>query len=627
MLIKAPLTGLVLMIVTVAGVTAQTVDQTRGRDQAVDYASLARFGPWDDRNYALTAADLVLLAPNEHEQREAIPAFFRVELRRQNPGMRRTGPAQYPRSALPRFFIRYGGYRLDGRFYLGARRENGRFVVDRERLVRTAESPDRSLATDVRVTSPVGAAESAVAIHPTNPDLVIAGSNGPASGQKMHYSGDGAATWSESAALPLGGTCCDPTVAWSSDGSKAYAATLSALSAPGIWFYRSGDNGQTWSDLGADPRRELGSAGFDKEYLHVDTHPGSPHLDNIYLTWHENNVMKFARSSNFGNTWTTPISVSIGTDQEGIGSDITTDLTGSVYYFWPAFNSPTRILVAKSTDGGGSFAAPVQVATTQGSFIFPIPSMETREVFIYVAAAADLSTGPHSGSLYAAWTDSTGPRSETPASNHARIQLAYSRDAGASWTVVTPHETVDSLTVDRWHPWLAIGADGTVHLVFYDTRNDPTRTSVDLFYTRSTDGGQTFISPRQLSSVQSPNISNAFEFGDYNGLDVFLNDAIGVFTDNRDESVGGAESVDIYAAGVVACTAQATILFASQTLGDVQAEDHSACDTLTADPDVTIAVGFPVRFRAKNRVILGNGFSVATGADFAVEANPALIAE
>jgi hypothetical protein len=45
------------------------------------------------------------------------------------------------------------------------------------------------------------------------------------------------------------------------------------------------------------------------------------------------------------------------------------------------------------------------------------------------------------------------------------------------------------------------------------------------------------------------------------------------------------------------------------------------------DPDIGIAAGFPVWFRARNVVVLGEGFSVASGADFAVEVNPALIAE
>jgi hypothetical protein len=327
------------MIAAVSSAHSQPIDQVRGRDQTVDYASLTRYGPWDDRNYRLTRDDLELLAPDEHLLRDAIPAFFRVELRRRNPGMRRTGPAQYPRRALPSFFIYYGGYSIDGRFYLGAERRGGRFIVDLDhpRETATEQSALVPLATDTRVTSPSGAETSSVAIHPSDQALVIAGSNGPGAGQKMHYSTDGGIAWNESQALPLGGTCCNPSVAWSSDGSKAYAATVGVLGIGeglGVWFYRSGDNGQSWSDLGPDPRRELGGAGFDGERLHVDTYPGSPHVDNIYLTWHEDNILKFAQSVNFGSSWTTPISISSGDQQLGAGSDITSDRSGDIFDRW-----------------------------------------------------------------------------------------------------------------------------------------------------------------------------------------------------------------------------------------------------------------------------------------------------
>ena len=387
-------------------VEAQIIDHERGRDQSVDYGTLTRFGPWDDRNYKLTAGDLALLSPDEHEQRIAVPAFFRVELRRRNPQMRRTGPGQYPRSSTRRFFNLYGGYLVDGRFHLGARREGSEFLVDLDRPRSPLAAPDGDplVTTDVRVTSPNGAETSAVAIHPTSSDLVIAGSNGPLAGQQMHYSSDGGETWFQAAALPLGSTCCNPSVGFSSDGSKAYATTVSnGLGASGVWFYRSGDNGQTWSDLGADPRRELGGVGFDREYLHVDTHAGSPYLDRLYLAWHENNVMKVGHSPSLGSTWSTPISVSSGDDQLGSGGDVTTDATGVVYYFWAAFNSG-KIWLAQSHDGGAMFAPASEVTSTLGSFSFPIPSQETHEAFIYVTAGADLSSGPYAGSVYAAWT-------------------------------------------------------------------------------------------------------------------------------------------------------------------------------------------------------------------------------
>lgn len=83
--------------------------QACGVDQRVDYMALTKFGPWDDRNYKLTGEDLELLAPDEDELHIPIPAFFRVELRREMPHLRRSGPAQYPRSAVPLFERRHGG--------------------------------------------------------------------------------------------------------------------------------------------------------------------------------------------------------------------------------------------------------------------------------------------------------------------------------------------------------------------------------------------------------------------------------------------------------------------------------------------------------------------------------------
>jgi hypothetical protein len=85
-----------------------TIDQSRGVDQRVDYQSLTKYGPWDDRNYALTVEDLEYLSPDEEDLHDPIPAFFRVELRKEMPHLRRSGPAQYPRSAVPLFQLRYG---------------------------------------------------------------------------------------------------------------------------------------------------------------------------------------------------------------------------------------------------------------------------------------------------------------------------------------------------------------------------------------------------------------------------------------------------------------------------------------------------------------------------------------
>ena len=526
------------------------VDPSQGVDSRVDYSALLDIAPWDDRNYQLSQDDLAVLPEDERRRRDPIPVFFRVALCRENPLVCEPGTL-YPRSAFNVFKQEFGGFLYRGNIYRKIERDQDgvlRLLLEDGVKEENFEEYRRALEGEVRVTSPVGAAESAIKIHPVDTDIVVAGSNGPGGGQKMHYSDDGGESWTETT-LPLGGTCCDPTIDYKSDGSFVYAATLGGCGfLCNIWFYRSSDNGQTWDDLSSvtpgDPRRELTNSNVsDKEFMHVDKHAGSAHQDNIYLTWHDSNVIKFASSTDDGNSFT------VRSTGEGgsIGGDIATDKAGVVYHFWP--NTVTeRIRLERSSDGGASFVPITTVADTNDGFDFAVPAMDTRLVFIYVSADADLSDGPYGGSVYAAWTDTLGPESGTPANNHARIQVGYSRDGGSTWTMTTPHETADAMTVDRFHQWLAVGPDGTVHIVFYDTR-EGSRDSVDLYYSNSTDGAQTWSAPAPLTSVTSPKINDGFEWGDYNGLDAVLDRVMAIYTDNRNEGGGGGDSIDVYSIG------------------------------------------------------------------------------
>jgi hypothetical protein len=550
--------GMVVSAALTTAATAQPVDRGRGVDPRVDYPSFVEIGPWDDRNYRVTKEDLAFLAPNEKELKDPIPVFFRIEMRKANPGMPREGVPQYPRSALQIFEQKYGGYLVEGKLYKGAVWREGRFEVVRRNGMTEGEFREiqqKALTGDVRVTSPTGGAESAIKIHPTDVNKVVAGSNGPGSGQIMWYSTNGGTTWTQASALPLGSTCCDPTIDWSSNGQYVYTSTLGGCGAVcNVWVYRSSNGGQTWNDLETitpgDPRREVTSANTsDKQYLHVDKFATSPFRDNIYQCWHDNNTLKFSRSTDFAHTWSAPLTMSSGTSQSGIGCDLTSDKNGNVYYFWPATNGRT-ILMRKSTTGGSSFNTVVTVANTQDGYDFAIPAMETRRAFIYASADADLSSGPFANSIYVAWTDTTAPESGTTSSNHGRIQVAFSRDGGATWTVRTPHETADANTVDRFHPWLGVGPDGKVYVMFYDTRRSSTRVGVDVFYSVSSDGGNTWATPTRLTSVLSPQIDTGFEWGDYNGLDIVGSQLMTIFTDNRNELGGTADSADVYAAGL-----------------------------------------------------------------------------
>ena len=536
--------GMLFSLVAAFAVNARVIDinvnQSRGADPAVDYASLMRFGPWDDRNYALTAADLALLPKAETEARDPIPAFFRVWMRkeanRQGQPLPTSGPAQYPRSAVNTFLQRFDGLLINGRTYRAIQRVDDRHfeVFEEEELEEMGENWPRFVTGEVKITNPVGAEETAIAVNPVDTNYVIAGSNGPGSGQKMWRSTDGGATWSNAISLP-GNTCCDATVGWSTDGQIAYTSSLMSCGAGcGVSFFRSLDKGLTWTQSAS-----LVSSGSDKEYLHVDSFAGSPYKDNIYVSWHQGNVQKFARSTDKGLTFS-PVQT-LDSGFLGIGSDIASDKEGNVYYFFPSTGG-RQIRVVKSTDGGASFGTGSKVADTKASFDFPLPSMDTRNAFIYVAADADLSNGPYADSLYVAWPDTYDTDGSNPATNHARVQVAYSRDHGATWTVTTPHSTDDAQTVDRYQEWLKVDEYGRVHVVYYDTRHSTNRAGVDLYYTFSTDGAQTWETPRRLTTVTSPKINSSMEWGDYNGMDMAMNDIMAIYTDHR-------TTVDVWGVG------------------------------------------------------------------------------
>ncbi len=504
---------------------AAQIAQVRGMDQRVDYRSLTRYGPWDDRNYNVTRADLALI-PERDQYLHNIPVFFKVFLRKEQPALGEF----YPRSALQYFQILHGGLMVNGKLYkegLGIGYHQGRSV---------AADATRAATHEVILDLNVGGNEVSVEANPLNKLELVAGSN-RSGGQTMYYSYDGGVTWNFSQINPS--SCCDPTIAWSSDGSKVYQADLS--NTIGVRWAVSNDKGQTWG-----PMQVLTTSGSDKEFIHVDHSATSPHIDNIYLTYHNSTVMQFARSIDMGVSFSTPIAFTV--EPSGIGSDITTDPAGDIYYFYPALGGQ-GIRLLKSTDGGVSFGSSTQVAPLNGLYDFPIPSMETREAFLYVSADVDVNTGD----IYVAWTDeaddSVGGGTGSAANNHAWIQVAKSADEGVNWTVLPhPHDATDLISgtpIDRFHPWIDVAENGFVHIIYYDTRHSVNRTGVDLYYSVSTDGGASWETEQRFSTETSDNLTDQQEWGDYNGLSVVLDNIVATWTDNRpsNDPAGGNDKV------------------------------------------------------------------------------------
>lgn len=126
---RAVVTALLVVLCLPSPSQPQDIDPSHGIDPTMDYKALTEIGPWDDRNYQLTSKDLEVLAENESDLKDPIPVFFRVLLRRSIPSLQTSGPAQYPRSALPSFFQLCGGYLVNGRYYRSATIIDGHFQI------------------------------------------------------------------------------------------------------------------------------------------------------------------------------------------------------------------------------------------------------------------------------------------------------------------------------------------------------------------------------------------------------------------------------------------------------------------------------------------------------------------
>jgi hypothetical protein len=165
----------------------------------------------------------------------------------------------------------------------------------------------------------------------------------------------------------------------------------------GMFVFRStGTAGASWNFTGRqvlvspDTAGTGSSAFLDKPYMTVDSHPGSPFRDRVYVTWTTfasdgTSYIYGASSNDYGETFSAPVVVSgdnntlctntfgvptpNGNCNENQFSDPFTGADGALYVTWSNFNNtPTgndnrnQILLAKSIDGGATFSSPIKVS-------------------------------------------------------------------------------------------------------------------------------------------------------------------------------------------------------------------------------------------------------------------------
>jgi len=192
--------------------------------------------------------------------------------------------------------------------------------------------------------------ENAIAVHPTNANLILGGSNdyqlqfvGNTSIVQVpsgfFLSQDGGGTWIDGE-LPLKGSLGggDPVPAWNARYHLAVFTSLSfvcgqfaPLCSRGNIHFASFNYSKltgstsdqiTWSDQTIANGNSSDAAAqqifLDKEWIAVDNNPSSPHYGNMYVTFsafrtekgaYDESPIMFVKSENGGRSWTLPVEI------------------------------------------------------------------------------------------------------------------------------------------------------------------------------------------------------------------------------------------------------------------------------------------------------------------------------
>jgi hypothetical protein len=333
-----------------------------------------------------------------------------------------------------------------------------------------------------------------LAVNPTNPNNIVAiWIAHDFSGNVASVSFDGGTNW-QNVAIPgisdcTGGTGngSDPWLAFARNG-VLYAAS-GVGPAVGTDISRSIDGGLTWSN----PITVSGtSGGSDRPSVTADQ--GNSNL--VYSVWNTGifggpATVRFTRTTDGGQTWepnrpiyTAPSgnlvwNAKVESLPDGTLVCTFTELvlTGTVKNV-PQYNYALSVM--RSADKGQTWSAPTKVLT-QMPRNDPNPQDQ-----VWWAGVTDPNNGnaieapamghstavdPRNGNLCAVWIDS-----RFSGGQYDSIAFSRSTDGGLTWSspiqVNQTPTNIPALDRQAWDPTVAVAADGTIGVSYYDLRNN-----------------------------------------------------------------------------------------------------------------------------------------------------------
>jgi len=355
---------------------------------------------------------------------------------------------------------------------------------------------------NIQISNTGGPHEVTVTINPKNTNKICVGSNN----DKFFYSTDTGFNWSQGTLTSTYGVNFDPCVVTDTTGAYYYFHLSNPTSGgyiiDRIVCQKSTNDGASWSNgtfFGYNPPR----AQHVKEWACVDWST-SPRRNYIYVTWTafdqynspasgDSTKILFVRSSDGGNTWSTPLRLNqkagtaIDGDNAVEGAVPCVGPNGEIYTSWAGPVGPGgsyAIVFDKSTDGGNTWLAnDVYVTDQPGGWLYTVPGV------IQVLGCPVTDCDRNSGTIYINWTDQRNGATDTD------VWLVKSTNGGTSWSAPIRvnndppgrHQFMSWMTIDQ--------TTGYLYFVFYDRRNY-TDNQNDVYMAYSTNGGTTFVNTR-----------------------------------------------------------------------------------------------------------------------------------
>ena len=372
------------------------------------------------------------------------------------------------------------------------------------------------------------------AVDPTNPDVVVAGSNDFGVQLTRGYtSTDAGRTWKVAFAPPLASensAAVDPTVAIDSRGREYYASLQFARSSNRPYLYASARSGPAvpWSAPVLVGRAALGGApgvSDDKDAIAADG-------TRVYLAWsrfffwtraRHQQTIELSHTSDGGRTWSTPVTVTRSSRDVPLYASVAAhDRVVAVAWQEDIENPNAGIRMAVSRDGGVHFGDPVEVGR---------PACHPTNWLL--KAAPQTGAPPAPGIVFDTQRNridlayGTFDCANHPQAHVEELDLQLHRVAdhllGRGFFAVPAY---DRATGDRWACWYAMHDD--IHTRYTCTVN--------------------FAEPRAVATVESdetgPKAAHGFsgrEYGDYESVTAWNGVAHAFWTDSRNLATLGEE--------------------------------------------------------------------------------------